>query len=263
VTAPNSPDLRSRISTAGIQVRWLVLDDVAPEQWEQLALLLDDAERVRAERFHFERDRQAYFAAHALTRAMLSGQVPRPPSDWRFATNVHGKPEVLREPDSPPLRFNLSHTRGLVAVALTLEHDIGIDVELVDAMRFSFDLAARTFAPEEVDLLRATPTAEQPASLFAIWTLKEACIKAMGRGLSMPLADFALSLDPLAVRFLDKHGENSAQWFLRRFAPTQTHAMAVAVRHPDPAAVSIVAAEVDASSLLAFAAQFPPGAGEM
>ncbi len=194
---------------------------------------------------------------------MLSGQAPRPPSNWRFATNVHGKPEVLRDPGTPPLRFNLSHTRGLVAVALTLEHDVGIDVELVDGKRFSFDLAARTFAPEEVDLLRATPDADQPAALFAIWTLKEAIIKAMGRGLSMPLADFALGLDPLSVRFLEKHGEDSAHWFLRRFAPTQTHTMAVALRHPDPAAVSVGAAEVSASDLLAFAAQFPPGAGEM
>ena len=263
MTAPNTPDLLAPVSTVSIQVRWLVLDDVAPEQWGQLALLLDDTERTRAARFHFERDRQAYFAAHALARAMLSGQAPRPLSNWRFATNVHGKPEVLREPGTPPLRFNLSHTRGLVALALTLEHDVGIDVELVDSKRFSFDLAARTFAPEEVDLLRATPAADQPAALFAIWTLKEAIIKAMGRGLSMPLADFALSLDPLAVRFLKPHGEDSARWFLRRFAPTQTHAMAVALRHPDPAAVSVAAAKVDASSLLAFAAQFPPSAGEM
>lgn len=263
MTAPNSPDFVSRVSTARAQVRWLKLDDVAPEQWEQLALLLDDAERERAARFHFERDRQAYFAAHALARVMLSGQAPRSPSSWHFATNVHGKPEVLRDAGTPPMRFNLSHTRGLVAVALTLEHDVGIDVEVVDGKRFSFDLAARVFAAEEVDLLHATPTADQPQVLFAIWTLKEAVIKAMGRGLSMPLADFALSLDPLAVRFLDKHGENSAHWFLRRFAPTQSHTMAVAMRHPDPAAVSVGAAEVDASSLLAFAAQFPPGAGEM
>lgn len=239
------------------------LDDVGPEQWNELALLLDDSERARAARFHFERDRQAYFAAHALARVTLSGQAPRPPSSWRFASNVHGKPEVLCETGAPPLRFNLSHTRGLVAVALTLEHDVGIDVELVDGKRFSFDLAARTFAPEEVDLLRTTPAADQPAALFAIWTLKEAVIKAMGRGLSMPLADFALSLDPLAVRFLKPHGEDRAQWFLRRFAPTPTHAMAVALRHPDPASVKFVAAEVDASSLLAFAAQFPPGAGDM
>jgi 4'-phosphopantetheinyl transferase len=263
VTAPNSPDLLSRVSTASVEVRWLKLDDVAPEHWEQLALLLDDSERERAARFHFERDRQAYVAAHALARAMLSGQAPRPLAVWRFTTNVHGKPEVLRDAGTPPLRFNLSHTRGLVAVALTLEHDVGIDVELVDSKRFSFDLAARTFAPEEVELLRATLAADQPQALFAIWTLKEAVIKAMGRGLSMPLADFALSLDPLAVRFLKAHGEDLAQWFLRRFAPTQTHTMAVALRHPDPAAVSIAAAEVDASSLLAFASQFPPGAGEM
>jgi 4'-phosphopantetheinyl transferase len=264
VTAPDSPHLVSRVSTASVAVRWLVLDDVLPDQWEQLALLLEDSERTRAQRFHFDRDRQAYFAAHALVRAMLSGQVPRLLPDWRFSANVHGKPEVICEAGLPPLRFNLSHTRGLVAVALTLEHDIGIDVELVDSKRFSFDLAARTFAPEEVDILRATSAPDQPRALFAIWTLKEACIKAMGRGLSMPLAEFALSLDPLAVRFAERHGEDSARWVLRRFAPTPTHVMAVALRLSAPAAISIEAARVMPADLLAFAAaQVPPGEGEI
>lgn len=234
-------------------MRWLVLDSIRPELWGELTRLLDDTERARAARFHFEHDRQAYIAAHAMVRTLLSAEAPRPPKDWRFGANDHGKPQAIRTADVPPLSFNLSHTRGLVAVALTLVHDVGIDVEAVDPSRLGLDLAERTFAPAEVALVRATPAASQAEALFAIWTLKEACIKAMGQGLSVPLDAFAVSLDPLAVHFSASLGENAAEWLLRRMAPTPTHVAAVALRHPDPAAVSIEAAPIEAAALLALA----------
>lgn len=241
----------------------MALDEITPQSWAGLALLLDDAERARAERFRFERDRHAYIAAHALARTMLSAQSTVPPSDWRFSTNAYGKPEILREAGVLPLQFNLSHTRGLVAVALTLEHDVGIDVESVDAKRFSLDLAERSFAPKEVDLLHAIPASDLPEALFAIWTLKEACIKAMGRGLSVPLDAFALTLDPLAVDFSASLGENPARWMLRRMAPTRTHVLALALRHPDPATVRIDASGIAAAGLLALAGQIASGLGQM
>ena len=232
-------------------VRWLALEPIAPGLWDSLARLLDDAERARAARFHFARDRDAYVAAHALARTMLSGEVRRPPSDWRFAVNDHGKPEAICDPGAPALRFNLSHTRGLVAVALTMAHDIGVDVEIVEPRRLGLDLAARMFASAEVAMLRATAEADLPEAMFAIWTLKEACIKAMGRGLSVPLDAFALELDPLAVRFPALPGEDPAHWLLRRFRPTPAHTLALALRHPDPGAVCIDAGAITASQMLA------------
>lgn len=261
MSAPGLPDLLPPVSAAAVHVRWLTLDAVASAAWEPLASLLDDAERERASRFHFAHDRHAYIAAHALLRAMLSLKAPRPPADWRFSTGAHGKPEVVREPDIPPLSFNLSHTRGLVAVALTLTHDVGIDVEAIEPKRLSLALAERFFAPAEVALLRATPAEALPEKLFAVWTLKEACIKAMGRGLSLPLDAFTLALDPLAIHFSGALDERPDHWLLRRLAPTPTHTLALAVRHPAPATVEIDAAGVNASDLLALAAQ-ASGAGQ-
>lgn len=244
-----------------MHVRWLALDAVAAELWGDLASLIEDTERERAARFYFERDRQAYIAAHALARTMLSAEAPRPPADWRFTANDHGRPEVIRDPGVPPLRFNISHTHGLVAVGMTLEHDVGIDVEAIDPKRLNIDLAERFFAPAEVDLLRATSAEALTDHLFAIWTLKEACIKAMGRGLSVPLDAFALELDPLGVQFAETLGENPAHWLLRRLAPTPAHTLALALRHPEPATVRIGAAAIAAPDLLALAAQ--AGAGQM
>lgn len=256
MTEQNFRNLSTRLSTGIVQVRWLALDTIAAGAWDGLAALLDDAERVRSERFHFERDRQAYVAAHALVRLMLSAQVPRPPAAWRFSANDHGKPEVMRDVRMPILRFNLSHTRGLVAVGLTLENDIGIDVEAIEPTRLSLALAERTFAPAEVAMLRETRPEDLSHALFAIWTLKEAVIKAMGQGLAIPLQGFALTLDPLSVQFSDAFAEDPANWLLWRQRPTSLHTLALALRHIDPAAVGVDASAVDASDLLALAERF-------
>lgn len=253
------------MSTALVRVRWLETGGIASETWDALSLLLDDEERARAARFHFERDRQAYIAAHALLRAALSAEAPRPLPDWRFSANDFGKPEVIGGGETPPLRFNLSHTRGLVAVAVTLVHDVGIDVEALDPGRLSMDLAASTFAPAEVAMLRATPDADLTGALYAVWTLKEACIKAIGKGLSLPLDSFSVTLDPLAVSFSEAAGEVAPRWLLKRSAPTGEHtlALALAVSHPEPRSITIDAAGIDVGEILALARQVGSGGGQM
>ena len=255
MTVPNLLDPIPPISTTAVRVRWLALESVAAEHWAAFAALLDDAERARAARFHFERDRQAYVAAHALARTLLSVEVPRPTSDWRFVEGAQGKPEIVREPGMPPLRFNLSHTHGLVAVAMTHAHDLGIDVESIDAGRAGLDFAERVFAPAEIAALRAVPPEAFAETFYAIWTLKEACIKALGGGLSVPLDAFAVSWDPLSVQFSDTLGEDGAHWRLFRATPTPAHALALALRHPEPAAVTLDATGIRPQDILALAAQ--------
>lgn len=262
MTASNLVSAPSAVSDTAVLVRWLALEGVAPGAWEALARLLDDDELARAARFSSARDRQAHVAAHALVRVLLSSQAPRPPEDWRFAANAHGRPEVAGEPGVPPLRFNLSHTRGLVAVAVTLTHDVGIDAEAIEPRRLRMALAERFFAPAEVALVKALPEAERAEALFALWTLKEACLKAMGRGLAVPLDAFALTLAPLGVSFRDALAEDPRRWLLRRLRPTPAHALALALRHPEPASVAVDAAATTASELLALAAQWRPGAGQ-
>ena len=105
--------------------------------------------------------------------------------------NVHGRPEILDRPAGvPDLRFNLSHTDGLIACAVTIGREVGVDVEHV-GRRLTHDIAGRFFAPREVADLKSLPVAEQPRVFFDYWTLKEAYIKARGFGLALPLGDFA------------------------------------------------------------------------
>src|SRR5262245_47220358 len=69
--------------------------------------LLDDAERARADRFVFERDRRRFVTAHAWVRVVLSRCLECPPETLRFAAGPRGKPH-LADP-AVDLRFNLSH----------------------------------------------------------------------------------------------------------------------------------------------------------
>ncbi len=182
-------------------VRALGLAAISPQEWVALTALLDDEERARAARFAFDEDRRSYVAAHALLRAELSRRADRPPQHWRFAATKLGKPYLLNPPRD--LRFSLSHTRGMVAVAIAEAVEIGVDVEPSDRRAESMKLAERFFAPDEVALLRALEGEARRETFFAIWTLKEAVVKATGQGLSRALDSFAVSLDPPRVTMLD------------------------------------------------------------
>lgn len=161
--------------------------------------LLDSREHEQAQRFYFEADRRAYITAHALVRRALSATARDDfsrtiePRDWTYRTGSHGRPDVAGPASAPPLRFNLSHCRGMVTCAVATALDIGIDIE--DTRRNApLEIADHYFAATEVAALRSLPAAEQPERFFVYWTLKESYIKARGLGLSLPLAEFAFSI---------------------------------------------------------------------
>jgi 4'-phosphopantetheinyl transferase len=200
---------------------------------ERRAALLSPDERARLRRFHREPDRRLYLFAHALVRTTLSLYAPDlPPAQWRFVSNAHGRPEIAPGLVDQPLRFNLSHTRGLVACAVALERDVGVDVEHLEPPNLDLGLAASHFAPAEAQALATRPAAAQRARFFALWTLKEAYIKARGLGLAMPLDQFAFDLDgsEIGVRFSPEANDDEHAWHFARLAPTPRHALALAAR---------------------------------
>jgi 4'-phosphopantetheinyl transferase len=229
-------------------VWWMRTDD-AEGRLPQLEALLDDAERARAARFHFQHDRASYIAAHALGRSLLSAHADGDPTDWRFATGDHGKPEVIPPHPGPRLRLNLSHTRGLAAAVLTLDHDVGIDVEWLDRKPVP-DLAEHVFAPTECAYLAAVAPELAHEVFLTFWTLKESYVKAIGKGLAQPLGSFAITLDPLSIRFDSELAGNPAHWLLRRFQPTSDHLMALALHHPGPHDVTVTTLAADMDQLL-------------
>jgi 4'-phosphopantetheinyl transferase len=195
--------------------------------------LLSEDERERMARFVFDRDRRAFVITRAHVRMMLSRYAAVAPADWRFIENVHGRPEISdRSEGTPDLRFNISHTDGLIACAVTIGREVGVDVEHI-GRHLTHDVAGRFFAPDEVTDLRRLPVEDQARVFFDYWTLKEAYIKARGFGLALPLGDFAFKLsppDPPAITFLPALDDDPSTWQFMQDWPTPEHRLGLAVR---------------------------------
>jgi 4'-phosphopantetheinyl transferase len=186
---------------AGSVDLWLV----APDEIDEAVLgryraLATPDEQAAASRFHFERHRRSHLVTRAAVRVVLSKYAAIAPPDWRFEQSEHGRPHVSREhagvPGLSDLCFNISHTDGLIAIAVTRHGDVGVDVENAEARRAPIDVAGAYFAPAEVAALHQEPAARQSRAFFRWWTLKESYIKARGLGLSLPLDQFSFDLHP-------------------------------------------------------------------
>jgi 4'-phosphopantetheinyl transferase len=158
--------------------------------------LLDDEERARHERFLFEHSKREFRAAHAMLRVVLATHVRASPASLRFVRNEHGRPSLDPSHAAEHVRFNLSHTDGMLCVLVALHLEVGVDVEDALRPRQTVAVADRFFAPSEVAALRSLPESAQIARFFAYWTLKESYIKARGMGLSLPLDGFAFEFEP-------------------------------------------------------------------
>jgi 4'-phosphopantetheinyl transferase len=180
----------------------------------ELAELLDDAEREKAARFAFDKDRSLFITAHALLRHSLWRVTGL--SSVQFRVNQFGKPELVSPQSEARVRFNLSHSNALAACALSFDYDVGIDVEMADNSITHDEIAAKYFTPDEQAQLTAYDKHGCIDSFFQIWTLKEAAIKAIGRGLSMPLQDFSVTLEPPSVRFSHEHIFGERHWHIEQ-----------------------------------------------
>ena len=186
------------------------LDDGAVARWLPM---LDAAERERAARFVFPRHRVLFIAAHALLRAALAQLGGQPPTAWRFVADAHGKPAAYLGPQPAPLSFNLSHTEGMAGVAVVPRAgvDIGFDLEPL-GRTVDLAVAGRFFTRHEVGWLDALPEALRPQGFLRLWTLKEAFIKATGKGLTQNLASFWFDPCPPRIHFAPGLLEHEADW---------------------------------------------------
>ncbi|MCE3608229.1 4'-phosphopantetheinyl transferase superfamily protein [Massilia sp. P8910] len=211
----------------------------APELQAALLELLNDAERQQQIRFYRPDDRLRYLVTRALVRTTLSRYAPVAPADWTFIPNEYGRPAIGNpHPDARSLNFNVSHTRGLIALAVTRERVLGVDVENLATRQVSDGIAEHFFAPAEVAELATVPEDRRQDRFFEYWTFKEAYIKARGMGLSIPLDRFsfhfpderkvALAVDP-------ELSDDGARWRFWQFRPTPEHLLALCAERLDGA----------------------------
>jgi 4'-phosphopantetheinyl transferase len=207
---------------------------LAPPQeiLQRLGLFLSEDEIQRANRFHFPHHRDRFIAAHGCLREILSRYTKCPPQALQFQVSPFGKPSLVEEQGGREVAFNLSHSHDLGLVAVTRREAVGVDIEYIRTDLADEQVARRFFSKSEVARLLSLPDEQQKEAFFLCWTRKEAFIKAIGQGLSMPLDRFDVTLAPgepaqlLATR---PDPAQALQWRIYHCVPAEGYAAAVAV----------------------------------
>ncbi len=196
---------------------WRATLDCARGEVEKLTPILSADERTRAERFHFEQDRQRFIVARGLLRCILANYLGIPAVLLEFNYGQYGKPAIK----DTQLRFNLSHSKSLALYAITRDREVGIDVEFIRPIQDAEQIAKRYFSACENAMFQALSSTEKPAGFFHHWTRKEAYLKAVGDGLAAGNDDFD---ETVATK-----SDRANRWFLRSFSPAASYQATVAV----------------------------------
>lgn len=219
---------------------WHVRADVLAERDAAMAIfpLLTPDEQDRMARYRHEADRNLFLLSRGLMRSVLASYLGCRARDVQFAVSNFGKPILNGE--TAGLQFNLTHSRGAAALAVTCGREVGIDIEQRERQIEFLALAERYFAAPETRHLQALPSDARGDAFFAIWTLKEAFVKGIGRGLSFPLDAFCFELDEnRLIRFRPLADSVSPDWHFQQFDLGERHCGAVAVQTSSPVQVSL------------------------
>lgn len=211
---------------------WRVRLDVAAGDFEGRYQLLASDERERADRFHFSIHRQRFVAGRAALRCLLGRILCRAPEELIFDYSRYGKPSLAGASGPDDLRFNTSNSEDLALIAVSREREVGVDLEFMRDGRRLDGIAERFFASGEVETLLALEPGRRRVAFYACWTRKEAYIKAVGAGLSMPLDAFEVSLAPdEAVALLMTHHDPAevVRWSMVALQPGSGFAGALCV----------------------------------
>jgi 4'-phosphopantetheinyl transferase len=204
-------------------------DSNSLDTWESL---LAPEEQERAQRFHFAPDLRRYTYGRGLLRWLLGAYLEMDPTDLRFTYSPHGKPDLAFGIAKRQLGFNVSHSGTLLLLAFAWERCVGVDVEQVREDVEVEQIAERFFSHNEREALLSLNEASRIPAFFRCWSRKEAYIKATGKGLSLPLSEFDVSLlpgQPAALLATRPDPREAGRWTLYNLETGSEYAAAVAV----------------------------------
>ncbi len=215
----------------GARVYYVFQHALVRDVRDQLEELLSKEERERQARFVRERDRDLYLLAHGLLRRVLAQHTGVVPQALLFETGDYGRPEFSGPEATGPLRFNLTHTPGLAACAVADGRAIGVDAEHLARNIDLRAVSARVFSAAERHGLDALSGKDATERFFLLWTLKEAYVKALGLGFSLPLRNITTtpSVGGHATLQVEDMEDEANRWVLRTHRAGAEHQIAVAL----------------------------------
>ena len=183
-----------KLSQKGIHL-FLCDLDMLKVKYDFFYFLISKEEKEKAKKFHFERDKICYVTSHGILRTILSQYLNLHTNKILFETNDFGKPS-LKNHSRKAVFFNLSHSKDFCLIGINPISDIGVDIEFIKE-DFEFEnIVERYFVKNEIDQIFVNPNKElQRQAFYNCWTRKEAFIKAVGKGLSIPLNNFEVEVN--------------------------------------------------------------------
>lgn len=159
------------MSVNRVQIMYAEIREQLPQRlWEAQFRRLDPRAQAKVSGFRRWQDAHAALIGRLMV-ASAFGLGDGPLQAW--TETEFRRPSLPGYPD-----FNLSHTEGCVALAWCTHGRIGLDVERYRV--FEFNDARDVFTDHEWADIEGS--ADRPRRFFEWWTLKEAVMKADGRG---------------------------------------------------------------------------------
>lgn len=175
---------------ADLQLWWVDLDAYA----EVVALDgLSAQEHARGARMAFGRDARRYLAGRHALRQVLANELDRSPESLVIEPDEFGKPHLL---PAGPLHFNLSHSAHEGLIGVSRDSPVGLDIEVVHQVVDADALAGAHFTDAERAEWSRAAEPLRDRTFLACWTRKEACVKALGVGLSARAATIEAGCAP-------------------------------------------------------------------
>jgi 4'-phosphopantetheinyl transferase len=184
--------------------------------------------RRSASQFKFAADGDRYVVGRARLRQLLARYLDADPAGLRLGVGEHGKPYV-DGPNRIGLEFNASHSRDVLVVAVARERAVGVDVEWRHRDLDVDGLAARLYTDTERSTLDRLTGERRQSAFVTLWTRKEAILKAVGTGLTVP-PDLIEAVPGRAVRVLTP--DLPRAWSIAGVATQPGYRAAVAITPP-------------------------------
>ena len=209
---------------------WIATSDGSPPSGESQADELSPAELAESRRFRFEVHRDRFLAACLYRRRVLAAYLGIRPRGLEFGYGSKGKPTIANEP-ADDLSFNASEADGLSLIAVARGRRVGVDVERLRSVPEAKGIVCDFGSPLEKEAFGLVRREEREDWFLRWWTGKEAFVKAVGDGLSLPLATFSILVSAGGGMRLEGGGD---AWSVHTLDPAPGYVGALIVEGPMP-----------------------------
>ncbi|BBM82484.1 4'-phosphopantetheinyl transferase family protein [Candidatus Uabimicrobium amorphum] len=200
---------------------WYISLQASTHDLSYFSQLLNEEEKKRAAKFHFEKHRIHFTVARAVMRILLGKYLNKEAREVQFYYQERGKPYVQEL-----IHFNISHSGDRALFAVNKNYELGVDIEFMRDNVSCEQIATRYFSQTEI--IELAKTTNKKLAFFRGWSRKEAYIKAIGDGLTMPLASFYVPL--MATENLSIHHNDPRTWGLWNLEVGENYTGAIVVQ---------------------------------